>query len=266
MAANPNTMGDLLRDWRARRRLSQLELASEAEVSTRHLSFIESGRASPSRGMLLRLAEPLAIPLRERNRLLLAGGYAPLHGERALDQPDMAAAKAAVAAVLAGHEPFPALAVDRHWTLVAANEALTLLLAGVAPHLLAPPINVLRLSLAPDGLAPRIVNLAESRHHLLTRLRADIDRSGDAVLAGLHEELQALPFAAGRTPPSTVNAVAVPLVLCDRASGATLSFLSTTTVFGTATDVTLAELTLECFYPADDATRAALIGQAGDAA
>ena len=260
--ATPTSVGDLLRVWRARRRFSQLDLACEAEVSTRHLSFVETGRAKPSREMLLRLAERLDMPLRERNRLLLAGGYAPLHLERSLDSPDMAAVRLAVEAVLSGHEPFPALAVDRHWQLVGANAAVGRLLAGVASHLLAPPVNVLRLSLDPEGLAPRILNLPEWRHHLLGRLRAEADRSGDVVLAALHAELSALPRMASRTPPGTPSWVAVPLVLADPDTGATLRFLSTTTVFGTATDVTLAELALECFYPADAATRAALLNRA----
>lgn len=263
MASVTDSVGDLLREWRQRRRFSQLELAGEAEVSTRHLSFVESGRAAPSREMLLRLAEPLGMPLRERNRLLLAGGYAPLYQERPLGTPDMAAAKAAVQAVLTGHEPFPALAVDRSWILVAANAAVAPLLAGVAQRLLQPPVNVLRLSLDPDGLAPRIVNLAEWRHHLLARLRSDAEASGDAALAAMHAQLRALPFPVGRTPPRPPNGVAVPLLLADPASGRVLSLLSTTTVFGTATDVTLSELTLECFYPADAETRAMLNQQGG---
>lgn len=260
MTGQAQDVGTILRDWRARRRLSQLDLAGEAAVSTRHLSFVESGRAAPSRDLLLRLAEPLALPLRERNRLLLAGGYAPLHGERPLDALDMAAAREAVDAVLRAHAPFPALAVDRHWHLVLANDAARGLLAGIAPALLAPPVNVLRASLHPDGLAPRIVNLAEWRHHLLARLRDDAERSGDPVLAALHDELRALPAPASRRPPGPAARIAVPLVVRDPATGRTLSFLSTTTVFGSATDVTLAELTLECFYPADEATRAALRG------
>ena len=260
MATQPHTVGDLLRDWRSRRRLSQLDLAGEAEVSTRHLSFVESGRAAPSRELLLRLAEPLALPPRERNQLLLAGGYAPLHGERSLDAADMAAARSAVEAVLRGHAPFPALAVDRHWNLVLANDGAAALLAGVAPALLAPPMNVLRASLHPDGLAPHIVNLAEWRHHLLARLRDDADRSADPTLIALHEELRALPAPANARPPGPTARIAVPLIIRDPARGTVLSFLSTTTVFGSAIDVTLAELTLECFYPADDATRQALCG------
>lgn len=264
MATSSETIGDLLRDWRQRRRLSQLDLATEAEVSTRHLSFVESGRASPSRDMLLRLAEPLAMPLRERNRLLLAGGYAPIYGERPFRAPEMAAVNEAVDQVLKGHEPFPALAVDRHWTLIAANAALTSLLAGVAPGVLVPPVNVLRLSLHPSGLAPRIANLPEWRHHILTRLFAEAEASGDPGLVELLAELKAMPCAPARIPPTRVNRVAIPLVLRDPLTGAMLSFLSTTTVFGTATDITVAELTLECFFPADNATRRALLGRSGE--
>jgi transcriptional regulator with XRE-family HTH domain len=253
------SVGDLLRDWRARRRFSQLDLAGEAEVSTRHLSFVESGRSVPSRDMLLRLSEPLAIPPRERDRLLLAAGYAPVHGERPLDSAELSAAKAAVEKILDAHQPFPALAVDRYWNLVLANPAAQALLSHVDPALLAPPLNVLRVSLHPAGLAPRIVNFSEWRHHLLARLRADADRVGDPVLHDLHAELSALPTKVGRHRPDADNRIALPLLLRERAGGAVLSLFSTTTVFGTAIDVTLAELTLECFYPADDETRRALI-------
>lgn len=256
MTTTAESVGDLLRAWRQRRRYSQLDLAGEAGVSTRHLSFVETGRASASREMLVRLAEQLGMPLRARNRLLLAGGFAPAHGELPLDAPDMSGARAVLDAVLAGHAPFPALAMNAHWELIAANEAVAALLEGVSAALLAPPVNVLRLSLHPDGLAPRIDNLGEWRHHLLERLRLQVESSGDARLAALHSELGALPFRAGRTPPRAPSPVAVPLRLRDPSSGAVLSLLSTTTVFGTATDVTLAEIALECFYPADEGTRA----------
>ncbi|MEH3118953.1 MAG: helix-turn-helix transcriptional regulator [Methylorubrum populi] len=259
MATRTTTVGDVLRDWRGRRRLSQLELAGEAEVSSRHLSFVESGRAAPSRELLLRLAQPLAMPLREQNRLLLAAGYAPMHGEQALEAPDMVAALTAVEAILRAHAPFPALAVDRHWNLVRANDAATAMLSGVDPMLLAPPINVLRATLHPKGLAARIANLTEWRHHLLARLRVDSDRSGDPELAALHTELARFPCPVSRQPAGSFASIAVPLAIHSEAHGQVLSFLSTTTVFGTATDVTLAELTLECFYPADDATRHALL-------
>jgi transcriptional regulator with XRE-family HTH domain len=258
--SHADSVGDLLREWRARRKLSQMMLAGEAEVSTRHLSFLESGRATASREMLIRLADQLDLTPRARNQLLLAGGYAPIHSEQSLNAPDMAAARSVVQRVLDGHALFPALAVDRLWHLVAANDPLSFLLEGVAPHLLESPVNVLRLSLHPDGLAPRILNLAEWRHHLLHRLRHDRDMSGDPALAALHAELSALPFATGQQPPRRPDGVAVPLIIRGDRDGPPLSFLSTTTVFGTAVDVTLAELTLECFYPADEATRTALLG------
>lgn len=257
-----DTVGDVLRDWRSRRRFSQLDLALDANVSARHLSFVESGRSRPSRDMLLRLAERLELPLRERNRLLLAGGFAPVFAERALDGPDMTAAMEAVRAVLRAYEPFPALAVDRHWRLVATNEGLTPLLHGVAPRLLEPGVDVLTLSLSPDGLAPFILNLAEWRHHVLERLRRDVAASGDPELARLQETLQALPGRSSRSEPSSAASpaasIAVPLIMRHPSTGDRLSFLSTTTVFGTATDVALAELTLEGFLPADEATRKAL--------
>jgi transcriptional regulator with XRE-family HTH domain len=251
------TVGGVLRDWRRRRRFSQLDLAGEAQVSSRHLSFVESGRAGASRELLLRLAEGLEMPLRERNRLLLAAGYAPAHPERPLDSPDMAAVRVAVDTVLAGCEPYPALAVDRRWTLVAANAAVGRLTVGVAAALLEPPVNALRLSLHPEGLAPRIENLVQWRHHVLHRLRAQVEASGDPALFDLHAELSALPGRGG-TLPSRIDPIATPLRLRD-AAGRILTLISTTTVFGTATEVTLSELTLESFYPADEASRRALI-------
>lgn len=259
MATQIETVGDVLREWRSRRRLSQLHLAVEADVSARHLSFVESGRSAPSRELLLRLAEPLEMPLRERNRLLLAAGYAPMFAEHPLDAPEMKAAMAAVKRILDSHSPFPALAVDRSWDLLLANEAALGLLTGIDDALLRPPANIMRLSLHPRGLASRIHNLAEWRHHLLGRLRDDANRSGDPRLFALQEELRAYPAPASPGPPGTVARIAVPLVLNRPGSDERLSFLSTTTVFGTATDIALAGLTLECFYPADDATRAVLV-------
>ena len=250
-------VGDLLRDWRQRRRLSQLELAGEADISTRHLSFIETGRSQPSRSMLLRLAERLDMPLRARNEMLNAAGFAALYAERPLDAPEMSVARRTVDAVLAAHAPFPALAVDRHWTLVAGNAAVGALLGGVAAELLQGAVNVLRLSLHPEGLAPRIANLAEWRAHLLARLQQQIDRSGDAQLVALHAELAAYPTR-GEAHAHELDAIAVPLRLRVDGLAEPLSLISTTTVFGTPVDVTLSELALECFYPADDATRAAL--------
>jgi len=253
--------GAHLRHWRQRRRLSQLDLAQEAEVSTRHLSCVETGRAAPSREMVLRLAERLEVPLRERNALLVAAGYAPMYRQRALDDPAMAAARRAVDLVLRGHEPFPALAIDRHWNLVAANRIVPLLLAGASPALLEPPINVLRLSLHPEGLAGRIANLAQWRAHLLERLAQQIATTGDAALQALHAELAAYPVAeAGRDGPTVageLSGVVVPFQLA-MDGGGLLSFISTTTIFGTPVDVTLQELAVESFFPADAATAAAL--------
>jgi transcriptional regulator with XRE-family HTH domain len=234
--------------------MSQLDLAVEAEVSTKHLSFVETGRSTPSREMLLHLAELLEVPLRERNALLLAAGYAPVFPERPLGDPALEAARAAMDLVLKGHEPFPALTVDRHWSLVAANAAAQRLLAGVDAALLAPPINVLRISLHPQGVAPRIANLAEWRAHLLARLKRQIDLTGDPILAELLQELSAYPVTDSGSPHATQDygGVVVPLQL--RAGDAVLSLFSTTTVFGTPVDITLSELALESFYPADAVT------------
>ncbi len=264
MATRP--VGILVREWRERRRLSQLALALDAGVSTRHLSFLETGKARPSREMVERLAERLDVPLRERNTLLLAAGFAPAYPEHRLDDPALGPARRVVDRVLAGHEPYPALAIDRHWTLLAANRAVAPLLAGVASDLLRPPVNVLRLSLHPEGLAPRIANLGQWRAHLLERLRRQVEATADAVLAALAAELAAYPAPAVPAPGSGSGSgtgsgsdfagIAVPLVL--RTGGGTLAFLSTTTVFGTPVEVTLAELAVEAFFPADAATAAAL--------
>jgi transcriptional regulator with XRE-family HTH domain len=238
--------------------MSQLDLALEAEISQRHLSFVESGRSAPSREMVLALAECLDVPLRERNLLLLAAGYAPLFPERSLDDPAMRAARHAVELVLGAHEPYPALAVDRHWTMVAANGAVAPLLADIADRaLLAPPVNVLRLALHPQGLAPLVVNLGEWRSHLLERLRRQVEVTGDRVLDDLLAELAAYPAreAEGGGSHDDVG-VAVPLRLAT--PGGVLSFLSTTTVFGTPVDVTLSELAVEAFLPADEATAEAM--------
>lgn len=249
----PRSIGDYLRDWRQRRRMSQLDLASEAEISARHLSFLETGRARPSREMVLKLCENLGVPLRERNLFLLAAGHAPAFPARSLDDPAMNAARRAVDLVLAGHEPCPALAVDRHWALVTANRAVAPLLAGVDPALLAPPVNVLRLSLHPNGLAPRIRNLAEWRAHLLARLDQQIDASADGGLIALRRELASYPMAASpRRKPSETGNIAVPLEL-ETAAGP-LALISTTTVFGTPIDVTLAELAIEAFFPLNEET------------
>ncbi|HYH18839.1 MAG TPA: helix-turn-helix transcriptional regulator [Azospirillum sp.] len=255
------SFGDLLRTWRQRRRLSQLDLACEANISTRHLSFLETGRSRPSREMILHLAERLDLPLRERNMLLVAAGFAPVFPERPLSDPALGAARRAVDLVLAGHSPFPALAVDRHWNLVAANRATERLMAGAAPVLLQAPVNVLRLSLHPDGLAPRVANLPEWRAHLLARLGRQIEITADPVLATLMEELKSYPVPASARPHQDYGGVVVPFHLATEVG--VLSFFSTTTVFGTPVDVTLSELALEAFFPADPETAEALRALAG---
>ncbi|VWD05963.1 XRE family transcriptional regulator [Burkholderia lata] len=248
-------IGPLLRTWRQRRRLSQMALALDAEVSARHLSFVESGRAQPSREMVLHLAERLDVPLRERNALLVAAGFAPLFRERPFSDPQLDAARHAVEAVLRGHEPYPALAVDRHWTLLAANRMLGALVAQADPALLQPPVNVLRLSLHPDGLASQIVNWHEWRAHILHRLQRQIDASGDP-LHTLRDELAAYPAPAGQPDDTHARTdfadIAVPLRL--RTAAGELTFFSTTTVFGTPVDVTLSELAIEAFFPANPET------------
>jgi hypothetical protein len=224
-------------------------------VSARHLSFVETGRSKPSREMVIHLAEQLEVPLRDRNQLLLAAGYAPAYGEHPLDAPEMAPVREAIDGVLAGHAPFPAIAVDRWWNLVAANEPLGLLIEGIAPALMEPPVNTLRVALHPEGMAPRILNLGQYRAHLLDRLRREVALTADERLAALHDELSAYP--APPAPPTPAHPeIAVPLRLLARDQE--LAFFSTIATFGTALDITLAELAIEAFFPADAATAAAL--------
>lgn len=260
MQTNQQPVGTLLREWRQRRRLTQLDLALDAEVSPRHLSFVETGRAQPSREMLLHLSEELEIPLRERNALLVAGGYAPMFRERRLDDAALAAARKAIDLVLEAQKPFPAFALDRHWNIVASNSALQELYEGVAPELMAPPVNAMRLSLHPKGVAPRIENLAEWRAHLVARLRKQVQTTGDAVLKDLLEELLSYPEEKPFKAENLEQAVLVPLKI--RCSLGLLSFMSTTTVFGTPVDVTLSELAIEMFFPANAATAEAVRGAA----
>lgn len=256
-ALAPRPFGEQLRHWRQHRRLSQLDLADEADISTRHLSFMETGRSVPSREMVLRLTERLGVPLRERNSLLVAAGYAPMYRERALDDPALAAARQAVELILKSHEPFPALAVDRHWNLVSYNALVPRLMAMASPALVQPPVNVLRLSLHPEGLAPHIVNLEQWRTHLFERLRQQIAATADPVLAALLDELRALPVPAGGVHLEGEHpGVVMPFKLAT--PHGVLSFISTITIFGTPVDVTLQELALETFFPADDFTREAL--------
>jgi transcriptional regulator with XRE-family HTH domain len=253
-------VGDLLRDWRTRRRLSQLDLSLDADISARHLSFVETGRSKPSRELLLHLAEQLEVPLRERNALLLAAGYAPAYGETPLEADEMSPAREALDKILAGHEPFPAAIVDRHWELVSANApALAILTEGVSAELLEPPANALRVTLHPDGLAPRIANLGEWSAHLLVRLQRQALLSGDPALAALHEELRGYPGveegATAAVEPAEMLFVALRLSTTE---GPELSFFSTLATFGTALDITLEELAIESFFPADETTAAIL--------
>jgi transcriptional regulator with XRE-family HTH domain len=245
------TVGPLLRDWRRRRHLSQLDLALQAGVSARHLSFVETGRARPSAEMVLHLAQGLDVPLRERNRLLLAAGHAPRFEQHDLDDAELSPVRWAMQQVLDAHEPYPALVVDGAWEMVAANRAVGLLTEGVAAELLEPPLNVLRVSLHPDGVAPRIVNLGEWRAHLLERLERQIALTADAALQTLLEELRGYPAPENGHAPS--SEVAVPLRL--RTDAGELSFISTVATFGTAVEITTSELSIESFFPADERTR-----------
>ncbi len=247
--------GVLLRDWRRRRNLSQLELAARAGVSTRHVSFVETGRSRPTPGMILRLCDELAVPLREQNQVLLAGGFAPAHPEHRLSEPPMADIAAAIEAILSAHLPYPALVIDPAWDLIAANDAVYRLLGGVAPRLLEPPVNVVRLTLDPEGLAPMVGNLGEWREHLIARLRHEYDVSRDERLAAIIDE-----YATGATASEQTPGLVVPLRL--RVGDDELRMWSTTTVFGTPREVTVSELAIEAFYPADAATRRLLTGQA----
>ena len=246
----PTHIGEHLRQWRQRRHLSQLDLAGDAEISARHLSFVETGRAAPSRDMVMKLAERLEVPLRERNVLLVAAGYAPAFPQRPLDDPALKSARAAIDLVLRAHEPNPALAYDRHWNLVAANRMVMPLLEGVPARLLGQPLNILRLAFHPEALAPRTVNFAEWSSHLLERLHRQCEATADPELIKLYQELKAYPIPARPAPLS--DNVAIPFKL--RLGGEVLSFISTTMIFGTPVDITLSELALETFFPADDLT------------
>jgi transcriptional regulator with XRE-family HTH domain len=251
--ARPSHVGALLRSWRERRRLSQLDLALAADVSTRHISYVENGRSKPTSAMILHLSDQLEIPLRERNALLLAGGYAPAYPEHEMNSPPMSVVNDAINSVLEGHLPYPALVVDRRWELVAGNAAIAVLTEGAAAHLLEPSVNVLRLSLHPEGMAPRIVNLAQWREHILHRLAHQVQTTGDETLRELYNELETYPGPDERTAhPGEAAAIVVPLRY--RTPHGELSLFGTTTVFGTPLDVTVAELAIEAFYPAEPAT------------
>jgi transcriptional regulator with XRE-family HTH domain len=250
-------LGTLLKDWRRRRRLSQLDLALEAGVSARHLSFLETGRAKPSREMVLHLSEQLEVPLRDRNRLLLAAGFAPAFEERPIDAPEMAPVREALDHVLTGHDPYPAVVVDRAWNIAAANQSAAMFTAGLPEHLLEPPVNILRATLHPDGLAPRILNYGEVRAHLLERLRRQVALTADDDAAVLFAELSAYP---GETAEVHAPGEQIVVPLRFDAGGRELAFFSTIATFGTAVDITLSELSIEAFFPADEATSAYLLG------
>lgn len=263
-----SSFGDQLRHWRQRRKVSQLDLACLADISTRHLSFIETGRSRPSREMVENLAECLEIPLRERNALMMAAGFAPTYAQRALTEPEMQAARDAIDLLLRAHEPYPALAVDRYWNLVASNRVVPVLIKNAAAHLLEPPINVLRLSLHPQGLAPLILNEDDWRGAILDRLRHQIDATGDSVLQTLFTELSGYARsepAANRRAPLASPATQLVLPLKIQSHFGPISLISTTTVFGTPVEVTLSELAIESFFPADPASAQALRSLAREA-
>jgi transcriptional regulator with XRE-family HTH domain len=255
-------IGDMLRGWRQRRHLSQLDLSVRTAVSSRHLSYIETGRSRPSRQMVLYLAEHLDVPLRERNALLLASGYAPVYSQRALDDDDsdMRYVREAIERLLASHDPYPAFVIDRQWNVAGRNASTALLLKDVAPELLVPPVNALRLALHPSGLAPRIVNLAEWSSYLLRRIDHQMLATGDAGLAKLADEARSYPRVAepSQETANPADRVFVPLHLMN--GFRELRFLNMVATFGTALDVTAAELVIEAFYPADPATAQALEG------
>ena len=252
-------VGQLLREWRSRRRLSQLDLANGAGISARHLSFVETGRSRPSREMVLHLADQLDVPLRERNALLIAGGFAPTFHATDFAAPEMQLVREAVDRLLAAHEPYPAILVDRRWTLMAANRAATVLVDGVAPELLDPPCNVLRASLHPKGLAARIINRSEWFDHILGNLRRQVAVTGDEELRALADELAGYADDMNvelRPPAEGPRAIAIPLRL--RTDDGELAFITMIATFGTALDITLTELAIETFLPADASTAAAL--------
>lgn len=269
-ARQPSRVGALIREWRLRRRYSQLELALHADTSARHLSCVETGRSRPSRSMVLRLSAALDIPLRERNTLLLAADYAPAYRESSLDDAELASVRAALDTMLAAHEPYPAVVVDRRWNVVTGNGAMALFMDGVPPHLLEPQPNVFRLTLHPEGLAPRLANHDEVRGLFLERLRRQVDTTGDAGLRALYDEVSRYPVpavpdddapAGPAHPAARPGPIQVPLRL--RTPLGELSMFSTMATFGTPADVTLSELAIELFYPLDDFTTRTLRGLSG---
>ncbi|HEY7177093.1 MAG TPA: helix-turn-helix transcriptional regulator [Micromonosporaceae bacterium] len=253
-------IGGLLRTWRQTRRLSQLELSSVSGVSSRHLSFIETGRSRPSREMVLRLADELEVPLRERNMLLQAAGFAPAYGETSLDAPEMSAVREAIDTVLRAHMPYPALVFDARWNMVRSNDAIALFTAGLPAHLLGAEANAMRIALHPDGLAPHLVDHAAVRARFLHRMRRQAAATGDAVIAALADECEAYPHPDEPAEVRPNSDIVTPLRL--RRDGRILNIFSTIATFGTATDLTVAELSIETFFPADAETAAYLVAAA----
>jgi transcriptional regulator with XRE-family HTH domain len=256
--ARQSGIGPLLREWRERRRVSQLELALRADSSARHLSFVETGRSRPSEELVLRLAERLDVPVRERNSLLLAAGYAPRFAETPLDDPSMGALREGLDRLLHGYEPYPALVVDATYTVVAANRGIAMLMEGIPESLLAPPLNAMRLTLHPEGLAPRIRNLREWRGHLLAQMERQIALDRSEALRAVYDEVKAYPVADRDAVADdgeggeAVPYFALPMVI--EHDGQVLSFVSSISTFNTPMDVTVAELAIETFLPADPAT------------
>ncbi len=246
--------GRLLREWRRKRRMSQSDFASDAEISTRHLGLLETGHAQPSRPMLLRLASSLRMPLRDRNALLIAAGFPPMFKEHAFNAPALDIVRRNVEILLAAYEPNPALVVDGHWTILTANRAVAHLVAGAEPMLLRPPVNIPRLLLHPAGLASRIVNLAQWRAHMIERLRRQIEATFDPVLIDLLEEIRDYPTTCVDESEDTMVAAPLRLATFD----GVLSFFNTTTSFATPIDITVAEMTIEAFLPADAETAATM--------
>ncbi len=259
-ALEQESLGSLLRTWRERRRLSQLELSMDAEISARHLSFIETNRSKPSRDVIVRLSDRLDVPLRERNFLLLAAGYAPMYSAASLEEPPMASIRSILSAML--DTPVPTVIVDREWNLIDMNAAAAIFTVGVSEELLRPPVNGLRVALHPQGMAPQIVNFAEWRAHLLDQLRRQMRFSGSDRLKALYDELIAYPHGSDREAVHAESELAVPLRL--RHGDGELRFISTIATFGTAADVTVSELMIETFFPADQTTRDVLFTNARD--
>ncbi|WP_329037176.1 helix-turn-helix transcriptional regulator [Streptomyces sp. NBC_01725] len=271
--ASGTEVGPLLRGWREQRRISQLELALRADSSARHISFVETGRSRPSEAMILRLSEHLDVPVRERNTLLLAAGYAPRFTETAMDDPSMAVVREGLERLLRGYEPYPALIVDGTYTLVAANRGLALLMEGVPEHLLVPPVNAMRAILHPEGAAPRIRNFRQWRLHLLHQMERQIALARSEELRALYEEVAAYPppEGVGDGPEGAEDAedaaafalgtFALPLRI--EHGGQVLTFLSSISTFNTPMDVTVAELAIETFLPADPATAKYLMSALG---